>query len=368
MAGTRESGHNVEAPVDRPHRSPWPGCAPRRPSLSTVTISILLYNSAEDIESCLAGIRDQTRAPDSVVILDNASSDDGLDLSRAALPGAIFERSEVNLGFAGGQNRAMSIAPAEFHLVLNPDCRLRRDFLERAVEALEGDPTAGAVSGRLLRFRMEDPEGVAPDLPGDRLDSTGMVALRNRRVLDRGSEEEAAGHYLAPAYVFGPSGAAALYRREMLEDVAFHGEFFDESFFAYREDVDLAWRALLLGWRCRYVPSAVARHRRRVAPGRRHRTSAQVNRSSVRNRWQMILKNELASGWLADWIEVVGRETAILGYLALRERHSLLAFRDLARNLPELTAKRRSVMRRRVASDAEMLAWFGRRDEIPIIP
>ena len=82
----------------------------------------------------------------------------------------------------------------------------------------------------------------------------------------------------------------------------------------------------------------------------------------------MILKNELASGWLADWIEVVGRETAILGYLALRERHSLLAFRDLARNLPELTAKRRSVMRRRVASDAEMLAWFGRRDEIPIIP
>lgn len=301
-----------------------------------------------------------------MVVLDNASTDDGLDLTRSALPGAILERSEVNLGFAGGQNRAMAIAPADLHLVLNPDCRLRPDFLEHAVAALEADPAAGSASGRLLRFRMEDPEGVAPDLPGDRLDSTGMVALRNRRVLDRGSEEEAAGRYVHPAYVFGPSGAAALYRRTMLEDVAFRGEFFDESFFAYREDVDLAWRALLLGWRCRYVPSAVARHRRRVAPGRRHRTSAQVNRSSIRNRWQMILKNELASGWLADWTAIVGRETAILGYLALRERHSLLAFGDLARNLPDLTAKRRSVMRRRAVSDGEMLLWFGRRDEVPI--
>ena len=193
-----------------------------------------------------------------------------------------------------------------------------------------------------------------------------MMALRNRRVLDRGSEEESAGRYLRPAYVFGPSGAAALYRRSMLEDTAFRGEFFDESFFAYREDVDLAWRGLLLGWRCRYVPSAVARHRRRVAPGRRQRTSASVNRASVRNRWQMVLKNELASGWAADWPAIAGREVAILGYLALRERHSLLAFRDLAHNLPDLTAKRRSVMRRRVATNEEMLAWFGRQDEIPI--
>jgi hypothetical protein len=88
-----------------------------------------------------------------VVILDNASSDDGLDRARAALPGARFVRSPVNLGFAAGQNRAMAFAPADIHLVLNPDARLKRDFLATSLAPFERDPRLGAVTGRLLRFR-----------------------------------------------------------------------------------------------------------------------------------------------------------------------------------------------------------------------
>ena len=330
----------------------------------TVAVSIVLYDSASDIEQCLAGLGAQTRLPDDVVILDNASSDDGLRLAHAAMPDARCLRSDVNLGFAAGQNRAMAFAPADFHLVLNPDARLRRDFLAEALLPFEGDPRVGSVSGRLLRFRSEDPMGLSTDLaerelPDDVIDSTGMVGHRNRRVTDRGSGHVAGGRYGEPGYVFGPSGAAALYRRDMLEDVAFDGEIYDESFVSYREDVDLAWRAQLLGWRCQYVPSAVARHRRRVAPGRRRILPAVINRHSVRNRWQYILKNEIRMGWQQDWRSILYRDIQIGGYLILHERTSLHAIPDVVQNLPRLWARRNDLMRRRVVSDQYMVEWFG---------
>lgn len=333
----------------------------------TVTVSIVLFESAPDISSCLAALAAQTRPPDSIVLLDNASSDGGAEVANAAMPAARVARSARNIGFAAGHNRLFTLQPADVHLVLNPDCRLAPDFLKRALDVLDGDPRAGSVSGRLLRFRDDSADGGPPrELPGDVLDSTGMVAMRNRRVLDRAGDEPAAGRHVEPSYVFGASGAAAVYRRAMLDDVAVLGEVFDESFFAYREDVDLAWRAQLLGWRCRYEPSMVARHRRRVAPGRRHVLPSRINRLSIANRWRMIAKNELGAGWRRDWRSIVGRDLQILGYAALREQASLLAVPEVVRDAPRLRAWRRQIMRRRVVDVDEMLAWFGDREELPL--
>jgi GT2 family glycosyltransferase len=329
-----------------------------------VTVGIVLHDSADDIRACLSALAAQSRVPDAVVVVDNASSDDGLDRARSAMPDARFERSSVNTGFAAAHNRAMSLEPADVHVLLNPDCRLAPAFIERSVEAFEMDPRIGAVSGRLLRFRDDSADGGPPaELPGDILDSTGMVAHRNRRVLDRSSDLAAAGRDLVAADVFGASGAAAVYRRTMLEDVAFDGEFLDEAFFAYREDVDLAWRAQLLGWRCRYVPTALARHRRRVAPGRRGRLPARINRLSVANRWRMIAKNELAAGWRRDWRSIIARDVQILGFCALREQRTLLAVADVVGDAARLRARRRDVMRRRRADDRDVLAWFGETSE-----
>jgi GT2 family glycosyltransferase len=325
----------------------------------SVTVSIVLHESGDDIDACLSSIRAQTRAPDCVVILDNASADDGADRAAAAMPDALLERSPVNVGFAAGQNRLIKQAPSDLQLVLNPDCRIAPEFIEIAASAFAGDARLGSLTGRLLRFREESVPGPLVELPDDRLDSTGMVAFRNRRVLDRGSEESAAGRYTTPEDVFGASGAAAVFRRTMLEDVAFEGEFFDESFFAYREDVDLAWRAQLLGWRCRYEPAALARHRRRVAPGRRRRLPGRINRLSIANRWRMIAKNELAAGWRRDWRPIAARDLQIVGYAVLREQTSLAALADVLGDAGRLRERRRDVMRRRVATDDAMLAWFG---------
>ena len=329
-----------------------------------VTVGIVLHDDADDIRASLFALAAQTRLPDAVVVLDNASSDDGLERARGAMPDARFERSFVNTGFAAAHNRVMAVEPADMHVLLNPDCRLAPTFIERSVEALQMDATIGAVSGRLLRFRDAAPDGgPLEELRDDILDSTGMVAYRNRRVLDRSSDLPAAGRDLTAADVFGASGAAAVYRRAMLEDVAFDGEFLDEAFFAYREDVDLAWRAQLLGWRCRYVPKALARHRRRVAPGRRGQLPARINRLSVANRWRMIAKNELAEGWRRDWRSIVARDVQIIGFCALREQRTLLAIADVAGDAARLRARRVDVMRRRRADDDDMLGWFGHRSE-----
>lgn len=338
--------------------------------MTSVTVSIVLHNSAVDIASCLTAVARQRRAPDEIVVLDNASADGGLAVAERAMPGIRLIQGYRNMGFAAGQNRAMAAAPADVHVVLNPDCQLAPSFIDITVASLERMPGVGSLTGRLLRFRPGSPDTDQPmeELPDDILDSTGMLGLRNRRVLDRGSDRSAAGQYLRPAYVFGASGAAAVYRRKMLEDVSVDGQLFDEAFHAYREDVDLAWRAQLRGWYCLYEPDAMARHRRRVAPGRRRALPAVINRLSIANRWRMIAKNETNIGWSRDWPAIIGRDAVTIGYCALREQSSLAAIGDVFRDRNRLRRWRRQIMSRRTA-DAEWVAdWFGRREESSLPP
>jgi GT2 family glycosyltransferase len=325
---------------------------------TTMTVSVVLFESAADIEPCLAALRAQERPPDQVVIIDNGSSDDGAAIAGRVMGDARIERMPINVGFAAAHNRAIDMAPADIHAVLNPDCRLAPGYLRIAEATLAGDPQIGSVTGRLLRYRDDVDGGPLIELRDDILDSTGMMAFRNRRVLDRGSDEPAAGRFPTADDVFGASGAAAVYRRAMLEDAAFDREYFDEHFFAYREDVDLAWRALLLGWRCRYEPSALARHRRRVAPGRRRQLPSAINRRSVANRWRMLAKNELGAGWRRDGLRILARDLGILGYAAVREQTTLAAVLDVARDARRLRAWRRDLMRRRTIDPDAMLRWF----------
>jgi GT2 family glycosyltransferase len=334
---------------------------------ATITVSVVLHESAGDIAACLEALAAQTRRPDAVVVLDNASSDDGAHIAALLMPEARLVRSPLNLGFAAGHNRAMALEPGDLHVVLNPDCRLAPRFLEKALDAFDADPSIGSVSGRLLRFRNDAVGGGRlEELDDDILDSTGMVGLRNRRVLDRGSGLPAHGRDLRDAYVFGASGAAAVYRRAMLEDIAFRGEMFDEAFFAYREDVDVAWRAQLLGWRCRYVSTALARHRRRVAPGRRRMLPARVNRLSVANRWRMIAKNETMTGWARDWWAIGARDAGVLAYSLVREPRTIAAVLDVLGDASRLRNWRRDIMRRRRVADDDVVAWFGRDVERPV--
>jgi GT2 family glycosyltransferase len=215
------------------------------------------------------------------------------------------------------------------------------------VEALVRRPDAGSASGKLLR--LDNPRV---------LDSTGIVMIASQRHLDRAAGFEDGPAHDQPGEVFGASGAAAVYRRAMLEDTRVLGEYFDDDFFAYREDADLAWRAQLMGWRCLYVPSARALHGRRVTPERRRSLPPEVNRYSVRNRFCLRIKNQTPGHAWRFFVPAMVRDLQVLGYVLLREPRSLPALVDVVRLFPRMVRKRRIIMARRRVSSIDMARWF----------
>jgi GT2 family glycosyltransferase len=190
------------------------------------------------------------------------------------------------------------------------------------------------------------------------IDSSGIYFTRNMRHLDRGAEEIDRGQYDRMQYVFGASGAAAFFRREFIEDVSVEGEFFDEEFFAFREDADLAWRAQVMGWKCLYVPTAVAWHVRRVTPERREDLPLAINWHSAKNRFLMRGKN--ASGWLCRrlFFPVLWRDIMTYGYAIVRDRRLWSAVTYWWRARDSVRRKRAIIQARRRVSDRDLLWWF----------
>jgi GT2 family glycosyltransferase len=173
--------------------------------------------------------------------------------------------------------------------------------------------------------------------PG-RIDSVGVKVAGNGMGYNIGVGEQDRGQYDEPAEVFGPCAGAALYRRTMIDETGF----FDPGFFAYYEDLDLAWRGRLAGWRCITAPKAVALHVHSATSGRMSPfTVYQVQR----NKWYTIIKNWPASLILRQLPKVVLFDVGALVLAILRGRgwSALRARFDLFRNLPVLLAKRKMV-------------------------
>ncbi len=336
------------------HDEPPGGAAlPVAQAPGAVAVTIVTWESARWLARCLDALAHQTLPPAEVVVLDNASLDQSAAI--AAGHGRVTQvlRQVSNLGFAAGQNRAIRATAAPWVLVLNPDAFLEPTFLERLLERAQILPRTGALCGKLLRARDDG----APVEPAE-IDSSGMIVTRAFRHLDRGSGEPDRGQYDTEEAVFGATGAGVLLSRAMLDDVAVEGEVFDERFFAYREDADLAWRAQLFGWDCLYVPQAVGYHVRRVLPERRRELPAAINRASVRNRFLMRIKNaDAALWWHCGW-RGLARDLVVVGGCLAREWSSLGAFVDVAREMPRVLRWRRAIRARRRRPAAEVAQWF----------
>jgi GT2 family glycosyltransferase len=262
-------------------------------------------------------------------------------------------RNDENVGFAAGQNQAIAATTADWVLTLNPDVELEPTFLAALVEAVPADPRVGVVCGKLRSLETDMSRPARP-----RLDSTGIYFTSELRHFDRGWGEEDRGQYDHTEFVFGATGAAAMYRRAMIAGVSVCGEFFDEDFFAYREDADLAWRAQLMGWKCLYAPAAVGYHVRRVRPGPRSAVPSLINMHSVKNRFLMRVKNLTGPVWREAWFDTLRRDLLIAAGCLVVERASLPAFARLALGLPRAWRKRREIQLKRTVSGDEMAAWF----------
>jgi GT2 family glycosyltransferase len=321
-----------------------------------VSVAIVTFNSARYIRLCLEYCLAQAYPSLEIVIVDNASSDETVAILRQFDRRVRVVHNSENNGFAGGQNQAIALCRGDWVLALNPDVRLHPDFVANLVAAGEEEDSIGTVCGKLLSMR---PDFEVPESPV--IDSTGIFFTPNLRHFDRGSKEPDRGDYNQREYVFGATGAAALYRRTMIEDVLVNGDFFDSDFFAYREDADLAWRAQLLGWKCLYVPEAIAYHVRHVLPSNRTAVSSTINMHSVKNRFLMRINNLSARQYFRQFIPITLRDLVVIGGCLVREQSSLRAFVLVLRGLRKSWRKRRSILARRRTSEVDMARWFSRR-------
>jgi GT2 family glycosyltransferase len=318
-----------------------------------VSVTLVTYNSGRFIKRCLESVLAQKSATIEIIIVDNASTDGTLDILEHFEDRCRIVYNDENIGFAAAQNQAIRLSSGDWVLTLNPDVLLLPNFIRALLDSGNMDPKIGTVCGKLLAIR---PTFDLPEKP--LVDSTGIYFTPMLRHLDRGSQEVDNGHYLKHEYVFGATAAAALYRREMIDDISIDGEFFDPDFFVYREDADVAWRAQLFGWHCLYTPHARGYHVRNVLPGNRRALPPVINMHSVKNRFLMRIKNMTGDLYRRNWASITCRDFVVLACCLVREHSSLKAFWYLARNWRRVLAKRRQIMARRRVDDAYLASWF----------
>jgi GT2 family glycosyltransferase len=321
--------------------------------MGRISIIVITWDSARYLPRCAEGVRSQTADDLELVVVDNASADASLELAASLLEPDATIANDTNRGFAAAANQGIARATGEWVVLLNPDVFMSPGYVESAVRALsEGGEEYGAATGKLLRGAGD------AIVPTRTIDSKGIRMTRSGRHLDIGAGEEDVEAETAPREVFGVSGAAAVYRRAMLDDVALEGRPFDEAFFAYREDADLAWRARLFGWRSLYVPEAVAWHVRRVTPERRSDLPPEINMHSVKNRFLLRLKNEALGVALHNFPFELLRDAAVAGAALTVERSSRPALGWLWKNRREVMRQRREIQRRRRVPEKEIAKWF----------
>jgi GT2 family glycosyltransferase len=331
-------------------------------------INIVRYNQdLALLKKCLRAALSQTHADYFVTLTENGSANN-IEMDVLAEfgtnPRFRYIDNRENLGFSRAHNRFISNCGSEFVMPLNPDTELSSDYLSHLL-AVFTDPAVAAAEGKMLK----------PDPLMDGtwvLDGAGMTISRSRRARERGQLEPDRKQYDSDTEVFGVSATAALYRVSALEKVQFaDGEYFDEDFFTYWEDLDLSWRLRLAGYRCAYVPDAIVFHSRFAGQTRRgfkkplervrqtRKLPAQVVVWDWRNHLFAIVKNDFGSNFLRDLPWIAGRELALFLYLLAVRPATIRAVPQFFALLPRMLKKRRVIQARRVATSQEMRRWFG---------
>lgn len=265
--------------------------------MADVSVVIPNYNGCRWLPGLLSSLGAQTTPAAETIVVDNASGDGSVAWLRATHPDVRVLALATNTGFAHAANRGIALAAGQFLALLNPDVELASDWLERMVARFT-DPTARDVGAAACKMvSLADP-GVIYDA-GDCVRRDGACLQRGRGHRDNRSFD-------VPGEAFGACAGAAVYRRAALAAV----DGFDERYFAYLEDADLALKLRAAGWRCAYEP-AVARH---AGEGASPRPGAHL-------RWVARNTPLLVARWFSPrWLGLVAYRQVALAVLAARER------------------------------------------------
>jgi len=324
-----------------------------------VSVIVVNWNGKEYVRDCLESLRAQTFSDFEVILVDNGSTDGSVEYVRQHFPGWVrILVNARNEGFSGGNNRGIRAASGRHLALLNNDAQADPHWLEELVRVAEENPRAGMLACKIY-------------LQGGSkmIDNVGHLIYRDGLNRGRGRLEVDHGQYEKLEEVLFPSGCAALYRREMLEEVGL----FDEDFFAYGDDTDLGLKGRLAGWKCLYVPGAIVHHRYSQSSGSYSPLKAfyvERNRLWIAIKYfplPLLVKSPLYTLYrffLQGYGALSGRGAAG----RFREENSLFrlvlitvqAYVSAFRGLPKMWRKRREVKRWTRVSEGEVLGWFRR--------
>jgi len=321
-------------------------------STPVISAGIVNYRCSRETAKAVRSLLAQTRPPQKIFVVDNCSGDDSVVYLRgefAGQPQIEIIANEKNVGFGAAQNQCIRAMRSDYYLALNPDAMLREDYLEKLVAALESNPQAGYATG-LIYFSEED------GTPTLHIFSAGHWWLRGRTALNRFYLLDYPLARMHGGEVGGASGCAPLYRHAMLDAIDLGGgEYFDETYFMYIEDIDLDWRAHICGWACWFDPQAVAYHAGEVTGGAR---SGRIYAQILTNRWLMILKNDRLGMLVRDLPYIIKNDLQFFWPTLWRYGGMRYLFHDLLRRVREAWRKRRIVQRSARASNSQLREWM----------
>lgn len=269
------------------------------PLVSAIVVS---YRKDELLEQCLhstqIALEEIGRETELILILNGAAP--GEDLSAYHFPAGVDVVCEPeNIGFAPAVSEGVRRSGGEWVALLNDDATVERQAFTRMLAAGSATADVGSVAAQ-MRFA---------DRP-QIINSAGIGVDRLGVAYDRRLGEPVSAGETEVVEVFGASAGCALYRRAMLDDIGG----FDETFFAYLEDADVAWRARMKGWRCLYVPEAVALHHHSATLGH---GSTRKYYLVGRNRIRLLAKNASSAQLRRNGLRIVVQELAYVVFVAL---------------------------------------------------
>jgi GT2 family glycosyltransferase len=363
---------------------------------SKVNINILTWNGEKYLKPCLDSALAQDYPNFSILIIDNASKDGTEKIIRDYLHRTkkdtehtqkiTYIKNKKNIGFAAGHNQGIRETDGKYVMLLNQDAILKPNFLTEAIKILEKDKKIATIQPKVLKydFKKKKPKNI--------FDTTGLLMLKNRRIINRGQGEKNKGQFNLQEGIFGADGAVPIYRRKALEDVKLpifnfsaqggpasgwqfsifknrqKFEYFDESFFAYKEDVDLAWRLRLYGWRAVYAPNVIAYHERGAGESasrkaidilkERKKISLFAKTISFKNQRLMQIKNEFICLYLKHLPWILWKEIRAWGYIILFEPRILKVLPQMFRQMPKAWKQRKIIIREKRVKAGETEKWF----------
>jgi hypothetical protein len=268
-----------------------------------VSLVVLNWNGSSLVKECIDSLKKLDYSAVEIIVVDNGSTDSSLDVL-GSIDGITLISNAANLGYAGGNNAGFRVARGKYVATINNDIVVDPAWLSEPVALLETDPAIGIVGSRQMNY-----------FARDTVDALYSFLHHSMIFFQEGFREkiDAISPVLGARQVLGASGASALYRKKMLDELGG----FDESLFAYHEESDLCMRAFLSGWKCVYVPSAVVFHHRSVTF---NRVKPAMFYYQTRNRLWFMYRYIPLSMFLKNLFWVIVTEMRIFRVVLFRER------------------------------------------------